>query len=128
VIPVQDFGAPQRKGRSSMPKISTRIAGSIGLAPAGSTHSKMLTTLNFRNSMKQFKSKLVVFSRQEKVLPDYGLAVIDPWRPFCLIDPQAPPLTGRTPLKAWMVYFYRRDKLAAAIPISVAPEISDSDL
>ena len=61
------------------------------------------------------------------VLRPLHLAVIDPRRPFGLIDPMAPPPTGRTPLKAWMVFFYRRNKLAGATPFSQAPEISDSD-
>jgi plasmid replication initiation protein len=88
---------------------------------------KLRLRVGSETPLKQFKAKMVVLSKQEKVLPDYGLAVIDPRRPFGLIDPMAPPMTGRTPLKAWMVFFYRRDKLAGATPFSQAPEVSDND-
>jgi hypothetical protein len=52
---------------------------------------KLRLRVGSETPLKQFKAKLVVLSKQDKVLPEYGLAVIDPRRPFGLIDPMAPP-------------------------------------
>jgi plasmid replication initiation protein len=78
--------------------------------------------------LKLFKSKLVNIAKDEKALPEYGISIVDPRRPFGLTDPKAPPLTGRTPLKSWMVLFYRTDKLAKATPFSHAAELPDQEL
>jgi plasmid replication initiation protein len=78
--------------------------------------------------LKQFKNKLVNIAKDEKALPEYAISVVDPRRPFGLTDPKAPPPTGRTPLKSWMVLFYRTDKLSRATPFSQAPELPDHEL
>jgi hypothetical protein len=51
------------------------------------------------------------------------------WDGFCLGlyrrlegKPVLPP-PGRTPLKSWMVFFFRTDRLAAMPPFALAPEI-----
>jgi plasmid replication initiation protein len=57
--------------------------------------------------LKSFKRKLVQIAAADNALPEYGISVFDPRRPGGIIDPTRPAPTGRTPLKQWMVLFYR---------------------
>jgi plasmid replication initiation protein len=76
--------------------------------------------------LRHFKSRLVALSKKKQPLPEYGLSVIDPRRYG--LDPKAPPPPGRTPLKQYMVFFFRSDNLARMTPPSQAPELPNHDL
>jgi plasmid replication initiation protein len=76
--------------------------------------------------LKKFKLALTKIAARRKPLPDYGLSVVDPRRAK-LLDPRQPQLPGRTPLRSYMVFFYRHDHIARAT-YENAPELPDHDL
>jgi len=71
-----------------------------------------------------FKSELVIISKRKYPLPGYGLSLIDP-RIQRSLDANKPKPTGRTPLKAYMVYFYPTDRLNRLKPIDQVPTIEE---
>jgi plasmid replication initiation protein len=89
---------------------------------------KLRVRVGSNATLKRFKNSLVDIAKSEKALPEYGISIVDPRRPFGLTDPKAPPPPGRTPLKSWMVFFYRTDKLARATPFSQASELFDQEM
>jgi plasmid replication initiation protein len=76
--------------------------------------------------LKSFKRKLVQIAAADHALPEYGISVFDPRRPGGIIDPTRPAPTGRTPLKQWMVLFYRIGSKATGF--TAAPELPDYEL
>ena len=59
-------------------------------------------------------------------VPEYGLSVVDPKR-IRALDRQQPAAPGRTPLKSYMVFFYRLDHIAKAT-FGAAPELPEDEL
>ena len=57
-------------------------------------------------------------------LPGYALSLIDP-RLQRLLDPRKPAPTGRTPLKSYLVHFYRTDRLSSLPPVSQVPTLEE---
>lgn len=86
---------------------------------------KLRLRVGAESDLKVFKSRLVALSKKRRPLPEYGLAIIDPRRYGR--DRTAPPPPGRTPLKSYMVYFFRTDNLASLPPFDQAPEFVDGD-
>jgi plasmid replication initiation protein len=83
-------------------------------------HRRIGTTMEPRF----FKAELVKMAKRKNQLPDYGFMLIDP-RVKLSLDKKALPPPGRTPLKAWMVFFFRTDRLAHMPTFDLAPEVDD---
>jgi hypothetical protein len=75
-------------------------------------------------SLRHFKAELVKISKRKVQLPGYALSLIDP-RLQRLLDPRKPAPTGRTPLKSYLVHFYRTDRLSALPPVSQVPTLEE---
>jgi plasmid replication initiation protein len=76
--------------------------------------------------LKKFKLALTKIAAKRKPLPEYGLSVVDPRR-MRTLDHRQPTPTSRTPLKSYMVFFYRLDQITRAT-LDRAPELPDHDL
>ena len=79
--------------------------------------------------LKRFKHTILALSKLRNPIPEYGLVLIDP-RVQRTLDAKAPPPRGRTPLKAYQVYFFRTDKMASMPPwhqAKVADDLPESD-
>jgi plasmid replication initiation protein len=85
---------------------------------------KLRRRVGSESDLKVFKQRLIAISKRKVPLPEYGLAVVNP-RLARSLDARQPPPTGRTPLKSWMVFFYRTDKLANIPPAASTPLIDD---
>ena len=85
---------------------------------------KLRRRVGSESDLKVFKQRLIAISKRRVPLPEYGLAVVNP-RLARSLDARQPPPTGRTPLKSWMVFFYRTDKLANIPPAASTPLIDD---
>ena len=83
-------------------------------------HRRIGTTMEPR----YFKAELVKMAKRKNPLPEYGFMLVDP-RLKLSIDKKALPPPGRTPLKSWMVFFFRTDRLANMPPFAMAPEVDD---
>jgi plasmid replication initiation protein len=86
---------------------------------------KLRLRAGVRSELKDFKRDLVKLSKCKNPLPGYGLSVIDPRKRIPHKD--APKPTGRTPLKAHMVFFYSTDRLAHMPTYDQTPDLSDAD-
>ena len=71
-----------------------------------------------------FKAQLVKMAKRKSPLPEYGFMLVDP-RVKLSVDKKLLPPPGRTPLKSWMVFFFRTDRLAQMPAFAVAPEVYD---
>ncbi|HYE49776.1 MAG TPA: replication initiator protein A [Azospirillaceae bacterium] len=81
--------------------------------------------------IRNFKDRLKKLSEKGRSLPEYGMVLIDPReKPAAAASRgrKAPPPPGRLPLKAWQVYFFRRDSLSTMAPPSAAPLVEDDVL
>jgi len=85
---------------------------------------KLRLRVGIQNDLRRFKSKLQVISRRKAPLPGYGLSLVDP-RIQRSLDPKKPKPTGRTPLKSYLVYFYRIDRLNSLLPIEKVPTLEE---
>jgi plasmid replication initiation protein len=85
---------------------------------------KLRLRVGCATELRFFKSKIQAISRRKCPLPGYGLSLIDP-RLQRSLDPKAPRQTGRTPLKNYLVYFYRTDRMAAMLPAAEAPMLEE---
>jgi plasmid replication initiation protein len=74
--------------------------------------------------LRHFKSKLQAISQRKNPLPGYGLSLIDP-RIQRSLDSSRPAPTGRTPLKSYLVYFFRTDRLSRLPPVSEVPMLEE---
>lgn len=72
--------------------------------------------------LRHFKSKLQAISQRKSPLPGYGLSLIDP-RIQRSLDTARPAPTSRTPLKSYLVYFFRTDRLIDLRPVSEVPMV-----
>jgi hypothetical protein len=85
---------------------------------------KLRLRVGVESDIRVFKSRLVALSKAKKSpIPDYAFSVVDPRRYG--LDRNAPPPPGRTPAKAYMVFFYRTDSLAKAPIFGQVPEAAD---
>jgi plasmid replication initiation protein len=75
-------------------------------------------------SLRHFKAELVKISKRKVQLPGYALSLIDP-RLQRSLDPRKPAPTGRTPLKSYLVHFYRTDRLSSLPPVSQVPTLEE---
>jgi plasmid replication initiation protein len=76
---------------------------------------KLRLRVGFTDELKQFKWKLGQINKKKAPLPEYGFVIVDPRDPKRLgvaLDPALPKPRGRTPLKAYQVFFFRTDNLA----------------
>lgn len=87
---------------------------------------KLYSRVGTDNDLRRFKSTLVSMGKKSRPLPEYGMMVIDPRR-FGL-DRKAPPPTGRTPLKAYQVYFFRTNNLSGMLLPEQAPVVDDEPM
>jgi plasmid replication initiation protein len=76
------------------------------------------------NELRFFKSDLMKISKRKVQLPGYGLSLIDP-RIARSLDASKPRPTGRTPLKSYLVHFYRTDRLSRLPPIDQVPMLEE---
>ena len=79
--------------------------------------------------LKKFKQKVLEITKRRNPIPEYGIVLIDP-RSQRTLDAKAPPPRGRTSLKAYMVYFFRTDRMASMPPwhqAKVADDLPESD-
>jgi plasmid replication initiation protein len=76
--------------------------------------------------LKKFKLLLTRIAARRKPLPEYGLSVVDPKRARAL-DRRQPVAPGRTPLRSYMVFFFRLDHIAKAT-FDAAPELPEHEL
>jgi plasmid replication initiation protein len=83
-------------------------------------HRRVGTTMELRF----FKAELVKIAKRRNPLPEYGFMLVDP-RVKLSLDRKALPPPGRTPLKSWMVFFFRTDRLAQMPVFAQAPEVED---
>jgi plasmid replication initiation protein len=83
-------------------------------------HRRIGTTMEPR----YFKAELVKMAKRKNPLPEYGFMLVDP-RLKLSLDKKVLPPPGRTPLKSWMVFFFRTDRLAAMPPFALAPEVDN---
>jgi plasmid replication initiation protein len=92
---------------------------------------KLRLRVGTTQELRFFKSDLVKISKRRQPLPEFGLMVIDP-RAKLVTDRKMPRPPGRTPVKAYMVLFFRSDRLAHMPTIDQAPlidgELPESDL
>lgn len=76
---------------------------------------KLRLRVGFTDELKQFKYKLTQIAKKRMPLPEFGFMLVDPRDPKRLgvmSDPALPKPRGRTPLKAYQVFFFRTDNLA----------------
>ncbi len=85
---------------------------------------KLRLRVGTNRDLRRFKLELVTISKRKYPLPGYGLSLIDP-RIQRSLDANKPKPTGRTPLKAYMVYFYPTDRLNRLKPIDQVPTIEE---
>lgn len=85
---------------------------------------KLRRRVGSESDLRVFKQRLVAISKRRVPLPEYGIAIVNP-RIARSLDARQPPPLGRTPLKSWMVFFFRTDKLASIPPVSSTPLIDD---
>jgi plasmid replication initiation protein len=85
---------------------------------------KLRLRVGTNRDLRRFKSELVTISKRKYPLPGYGLSLIDS-RIQRSLDANKPKPTGRTPLKAYMVYFYPTDRLNRLKPIDQVPTIEE---
>lgn len=91
---------------------------------------KLRRKVGTQQELKHFKALLVKLAKQKDALPEYRLALVDP-RNRAAADRKAPRPPGRTPLKGYMVWFYREDQPWTEMmktPIDGYPEIDGTDL
>jgi plasmid replication initiation protein len=77
--------------------------------------------------LKHFKAELVKLSKKRNGLPAYGLSVCDPRFKRLLDVKPGTKLPGRTPLKSYLIFFYRTDRLAQMPTLEQAPLIDGDD-
>jgi plasmid replication initiation protein len=85
---------------------------------------KLRLRVGCTSELRFFKSDLVKLSKRRNQLPGYAISLIDP-RVKRSLDAKAPAPTGRTPLKSYLVYFYRTDRLASLPPVENVPLVED---
>jgi hypothetical protein len=85
---------------------------------------KLRIRVGSESDLKVFKQRLLAITKRKCPIPEYGISLIDP-RMQRTLDIKAPPPRGRTPLKSYMVYFYRLDKLARMKPSAQVPIVDD---
>jgi plasmid replication initiation protein len=85
---------------------------------------KLRLRVGCTSELRFFKSDLVKLSKRRNQLPGYAISLIDP-RVKRSLDAKAPAPTGRTPLKSYLVYFYRTDRLATLPPIENVPLVEN---
>jgi hypothetical protein len=71
--------------------------------------------------LKHFKSELMKLSQRKKCLPAYGLVLSDPRIVRSVNNVQGTKPPGRTPLKSYLVFFFRLDRLAQIPTLEQAP-------
>ena len=90
---------------------------------------KLRTKVGSAGDLKEFKRRVAALSKLRNPIPEYGVVLIDP-RSQRTLDAKAPPPRGRTPLKAYQVYFFRTDRMASMPPwhqAKVADDFPESD-
>jgi plasmid replication initiation protein len=74
---------------------------------------KLRLRVGIQNDLRRFKASLQAIASQRKSpLPGYALTLLDP-RIKRSLDRKAPAPTGRTPLKAYEVYFFKTERMSA---------------
>jgi plasmid replication initiation protein len=87
---------------------------------------KLQRRVGTTTELRYFKRDLEKIAKRKKLpLPEYGFHIVDP-RLQQVLDKKASPPPRRTPLKSYMVFFYRTDRLAQMPPYNEVPEVSDN--
>jgi plasmid replication initiation protein len=87
---------------------------------------KLRLRIGTQNDLRRFKAELVKISKRKNQLPGYGLMLNDP-RVARSLDAKVPPPAGRTPLKSYMVFFFRTDRLSLMPSVHDVPVIDEDD-
>jgi plasmid replication initiation protein len=93
---------------------------------------KLRRRVGYTGELKYFKRDLLAISKKRNPLPDYGFSVIDP-RSRSKVnaipsDPRLPKPRGRTPLKQYMVFFFRSDSLASMPTFWQVPDADEDGI
>jgi plasmid replication initiation protein len=84
---------------------------------------KLRQKVGTENDLRRFKSKLLEISHRRVPLPGYGLSVIDPRQRLSECKAQKP--VGRTPLRSYLVFFYKTDRLNCLPTFDQVPDLTD---
>jgi plasmid replication initiation protein len=85
---------------------------------------KLRLRVGWTSELRSFKAHLLKISERRNQLPGYAISLVDP-RIQRSLDAKKQKPTGRTPLKSYLVYFYRTDKLNALLPIERVPTLEE---
>jgi plasmid replication initiation protein len=85
---------------------------------------KLRLRVGTNRDLRRFKSELVAISKRRSQLPGYALSLIDP-RIQRSLEASRPAPTGRSPLKSYLVHFYRTDRLSRLPPVSEVPMLEE---
>jgi plasmid replication initiation protein len=85
---------------------------------------KLRLRVGIQSDLRYFKAELAKISGNMHALPDYGVMLVDP-RLKRSLDKNQPRQPGRTPLKSFLVFFFRTDRMSRMPLVADAPLIDD---